>query len=69
MQNTWIKWAVTVGVGLLIFLAPRPGGVSYEAWMLLAIFMVTLLLLLALLLLLLALLGLLLQAKEQQQQQ
>lgn len=41
MQKTWVKWAITLGVGLGIALIPRPEGVTYEAWSLLAIFIAT----------------------------
>lgn len=41
MQKTWIKWLITIGCGVLIFLLPRPEGVTREAWTLLAIFIAT----------------------------
>ena len=41
MQKTWVKWLITIGVGVLIFLLPQPEGVTREAWMLLAIFIAT----------------------------
>lgn len=41
MQKPLVKWLITVGVGVLIFLAPQPEGVSREAWALLAIFIAT----------------------------
>jgi divalent anion:Na+ symporter, DASS family len=41
MQRVWVKWLITVGVAALIFAAPRPEGVTYEAWMLLAVFIAT----------------------------
>lgn len=36
-----MKWMTVVAVGLLIFVLPRPEGVTYEAWTLLAIFIAT----------------------------
>lgn len=39
--NILIRWAITVGVGVLIFSLPQPEGVSREAWALLAIFVAT----------------------------
>ena len=41
MNRAWSKWLVTVGVGAVIALVPRPAGVSFEAWTLLAIFIAT----------------------------
>lgn len=41
MQKSWHKWLITVGVGVAIMLIPRPEGVTYEAWVLLAIFIAT----------------------------
>ncbi len=41
MQRALFKWLVTIGVGAVIALVPRPDGVSVEAWMLLAIFIST----------------------------
>ena len=41
MHNNWYKWLITVGVGVLIFVLPRPEGVTREAWTLLAIFIAT----------------------------
>ena len=41
MQKTWVKWLITIGVGVFIFLLPHPDGVTREAWMLLAIFIAT----------------------------
>jgi divalent anion:Na+ symporter, DASS family len=41
MHRVWLKWLITIGVGALIFLLPRPEGVTYEAWTLLAIFIAT----------------------------
>lgn len=41
MQRAWVKWAITLGVGVAIVLAPRPEGVTPEAWTLLAIFIAT----------------------------
>src|SRR5688572_28786522 len=41
MQRVWVKWLITVGVGVLIFAVPRPDGVDREAWTLLAIFIAT----------------------------
>lgn len=41
MQKPIVKWLITVGVGVVIMLIPRPEGVAYEAWVLLAIFIAT----------------------------
>ncbi len=41
MQNSWVKWLITIGVGAVIFLLPMPNGVTREAWALLAIFIAT----------------------------
>ncbi len=41
MQKPLVKWLITIGVGLLIFLIPSPAGVPREAWALLAIFIAT----------------------------
>jgi DASS family divalent anion:Na+ symporter len=41
MKNTWHKWLITIGVGVLIALIPPPEGVTREAWTLLAIFVST----------------------------
>jgi DASS family divalent anion:Na+ symporter len=41
MRKTSVKWLVTVGVGVLIFVLPRPEGVTQEAWTLLSIFIAT----------------------------
>lgn len=41
MLKSWHKWTITLGVGLAIGLSPRPDGVTYEAWTLLAIFIAT----------------------------
>jgi divalent anion:Na+ symporter, DASS family len=41
MQKPLVKWLITIGVGLAIFLIPRPEGVTREAWTLLAIFVST----------------------------
>jgi DASS family divalent anion:Na+ symporter len=41
MQKPLVKWLITIGVGLAIFLIPRPEGVTREAWTLLAIFIST----------------------------
>ena len=41
MQSAWVKWLITVGVGVLIYISPRPEGVTNEAWTLLAIFIAT----------------------------
>lgn len=38
MQRPIVKWLITVGVGILIYLIPMPVGVSREAWTLLAVF-------------------------------
>lgn len=41
MQRSFSKWLVTVGVGVGLFLMPRPAEVTTEAWALLAIFIAT----------------------------
>ena len=41
MQRPIVKWLITLGVGVLIFLIPRPESVTVEAWALLAIFIAT----------------------------
>lgn len=41
MHRTWLKWLITIGVGVGIALIPRPEGVTREAWTLLAIFAAT----------------------------
>ncbi|MGQ0541809.1 MAG: DASS family sodium-coupled anion symporter [Blastocatellia bacterium] len=41
MQKTRVKWLITIGVGVLIFVLPRPESVTREAWTLLAIFIAT----------------------------
>jgi DASS family divalent anion:Na+ symporter len=41
MKRPVVKWLITLGVGLLVFLMPRPESVSVEAWTLLAIFIAT----------------------------
>lgn len=41
MQKPIVKWLITVGVGVVIFLIPRPEGVTPEAWTLLAVFIAT----------------------------
>jgi divalent anion:Na+ symporter, DASS family len=41
MQKNLHRWLITIGVGLLIALLPRPEGVTREAWTLLAIFVAT----------------------------
>lgn len=41
MQKPLVKWLITIGVGVAIFLIPRPEGVTREAWTLLAIFIST----------------------------
>lgn len=41
MQRPIIKWLITVGVGVVLFLMPRPADVTTEAWALLAIFIAT----------------------------
>ncbi len=40
-RNKIVKWLITIGVGLLVALLPRPEGVTREAWTLLAIFIST----------------------------
>lgn len=41
MKEKVVKWLITIGVGVGIFLLPTPEGVSREAWALLAIFIAT----------------------------
>jgi len=41
MHKPIVKWLVTIGIGVLIFLMPRPEAVTVEAWTLLAIFIAT----------------------------
>jgi DASS family divalent anion:Na+ symporter len=41
MQRPLVKWLITIGVGVMIVLIPRPEGVTREAWTLLAIFIAT----------------------------
>ena len=41
MQRPIVKWLITIGVGVVIFLIPRPESVTIEAWTLLAIFIAT----------------------------
>jgi len=41
MHKPIVKWLVTLGIGVLIFLLPRPAAVTVEAWTLLAIFIAT----------------------------
>lgn len=41
MQKPLVKWLITIGVGVAIFLVPPPEGVPREAWTLLAIFIAT----------------------------
>lgn len=36
-----VKWAVVIGAGLIVVLAPRPEGITSESWRLLAIFCAT----------------------------
>lgn len=38
MQRSLVKWLITIGVGLSIYLLPRPSVVPPEAWTLLAVF-------------------------------
>ena len=39
--RTWHKWLIVLGVGVLIFMTPRPEGITNEAWILLAVFIAT----------------------------
>jgi len=41
MQRPVVKWLITIGVGVVIFLIPRPESVTPPAWTLLAIFIAT----------------------------
>ncbi|HJS52167.1 MAG TPA: DASS family sodium-coupled anion symporter [Pyrinomonadaceae bacterium] len=41
MQRPLVKWLITLGVGVVIFLIPRPESVTVQAWALLAIFIAT----------------------------
>jgi len=41
MRRPIVKWLITIGVGVLIFMMPRPESVTVEAWTLLAIFIAT----------------------------
>jgi len=41
MQRPVVKWLITIGVGVVIFLIPRPESVTPQAWTLLAIFIAT----------------------------
>lgn len=41
MQRKWVKWLIVLAVAAGILIAPRPEGVSYEAWTLLAVFIAT----------------------------
>lgn len=41
MRKQLFRWLITVGVGVLIAVLPRPEGVPREAWTLLAIFVAT----------------------------
>jgi DASS family divalent anion:Na+ symporter len=41
MRSKLVKWLITLGVGVLIFVLPRPEGVTQEAWTLLAVFIAT----------------------------
>jgi DASS family divalent anion:Na+ symporter len=41
ISKTWPRWLITIGVGVLIAVLPRPEGVTREAWTLLAIFAAT----------------------------
>lgn len=41
MRKQLVRWLITIGVGVLIAVLPRPEGVTREAWTLLAIFAAT----------------------------
>lgn len=41
MSGKLAKWLIVLGCGILIAVIPRPEGVTYEAWALLAIFVAT----------------------------
>jgi DASS family divalent anion:Na+ symporter len=41
MRKQIFRWLITIGVGVLIAVLPRPEGVTREAWTLLAIFVAT----------------------------
>src|SRR5687768_6442890 len=40
-RNKIFRWLITIGVGVVIVLIPRPEGVAIEAWTLLAVFIAT----------------------------
>lgn len=37
----WLRWLIVFGVGLIVWLLPRPEGITPQAWRLLAIFVAT----------------------------
>jgi DASS family divalent anion:Na+ symporter len=41
LRPSIVRWLITIGIGVLIALLPRPEGVTHEAWTLLAIFVST----------------------------
>ena len=41
MNKNWIRWLVTIGIGLLIAALPHPEGISRAGWLLFAIFIAT----------------------------
>ncbi len=38
---TWLKWAIVLASGIVIFLLPRPAGITADSWNLFAIFVAT----------------------------
>ena len=41
MRDSFIKWGITIAVGLLIWMIPIPAGLKPQAWMLFSIFVAT----------------------------
>ena len=41
MQKPLVKWLIIIGIGVAIYVCPRPEDVTWEAWTLLAIFIAT----------------------------
>jgi DASS family divalent anion:Na+ symporter len=40
-MQSWLKWLIVVGTGVVIAIIPPPEGVEYRSWLLLAIFIAT----------------------------